>query len=47
MIKDWTIYTIKDCCEILDSQRVPLNSEERAKIQGSIPYYGADRKSVV
>jgi len=42
MIKDWTIYTIKDCCEILDSQRVPLNSEERAKIQGSIPYYGAN-----
>jgi type I restriction enzyme, S subunit len=42
MIRNWTTYTIKDCCEILDSQRVPLNSEERAKIQGNIPYYGAN-----
>jgi type I restriction enzyme S subunit len=33
---------IKDCCEILDHKRIPLNSEERAKIQGNIPYYGAN-----
>lgn len=30
--------TISEC---LDSMRVPLNSEERSKIQGDIPYYGA------
>jgi len=39
---EWKTFTINECCEILDSQRVPLNSEERAKIQGSIPYYGAN-----
>ncbi|MBL7791603.1 MAG: restriction endonuclease subunit S [Saprospiraceae bacterium] len=39
---DWRTVTINDCCEILDSQRVPLNAEQRAKIQGNIPYYGAN-----
>ncbi|WP_421795376.1 restriction endonuclease subunit S [Haliscomenobacter sp.] len=42
MIEDWKTYTINDCCEILDNLRVPLNSEEREKIQGNIPYYGAN-----
>lgn len=34
--------TIGDCCEILDSFRIPLNEEERNKIPGNIPYYGAN-----
>ena len=33
---------IETCCEILDSKRKPLNSEERKKIIGDIPYYGAN-----
>lgn len=34
--------TIGECCEILDSFRIPLNEEERNKIPGNIPYYGAN-----
>ncbi|MGK9476722.1 restriction endonuclease subunit S [Melioribacter sp. OK-6-Me] len=34
--------TIGECCEILDSSRIPLNEEERNKIPGNIPYYGAN-----
>ena len=34
--------TIGECCEILDSMRIPLNSEQRALIPGDIPYYGAN-----
>ena len=30
---------IKECCEILDNQRVPIKDSER--ILGTIPYYGA------
>jgi len=38
----WSKNTINECCEILDSQRVPINSEERAKRKGNYPYYGAN-----
>ena len=38
----WSKNTIDECCEILDSQRVPINSEERAKRKGDYPYYGAN-----
>ena len=38
----WSKNTINECCEILDSQRVPVNSEERAKRKGDYPYYGAN-----
>ena len=31
---------IEDCCEILDSQRVPITSTNRVK--GNYPYYGAN-----
>lgn len=31
-------------CEFLNSQRVPVNSTERAKRQGPYPYYGANGK---
>jgi type I restriction enzyme S subunit len=30
-----------DVVDILDNMRVPINSAERAKRQGSVPYYGA------
>ncbi len=40
--EDWEVKTIDDSCNVLDSERVPLNSEEREKISGEIPYYGAN-----
>ncbi|MEZ4924815.1 MAG: restriction endonuclease subunit S [Saprospiraceae bacterium] len=42
MIAGWNTHSINDCCEILDSQRVPLNAEQRSIIPGDIPYYGAN-----
>lgn len=38
----WVEKRIGDCCEILDSKRIPLNSEERAIRKGHYPYYGAN-----
>ena len=40
--EEWKIKKIGECCNILDSKRIPINSEERKKIQGTIPYYGAN-----
>ena len=39
---DWTFGKIENVCDILDSRRVPINSNERSKIKGKIPYYGAN-----
>jgi type I restriction enzyme S subunit len=39
---EWRNSTLEECCEILDNQRIPLNSKERAQRQGSIPYWGAN-----
>lgn len=33
---------IKDICYIKDNQRRPLNSRQRGKMDGDIPYYGAN-----
>ncbi len=33
-------YTLEECCEILDSQRVPITGSERNA--GKYPYYGAN-----
>lgn len=33
-------WTVQECCDILDSQRVPVTEAERVK--GSYPYYGAN-----
>ena len=41
-MSEWPEITIGECCEILDSQRVPVNEEERSKRIGEIPYYGAN-----
>lgn len=40
--KSWQVKEISECCEILDSKRIPLNSEERANRKGIYPYYGAN-----
>jgi len=39
---DWEILKIDDCCDILDSQRIPLNDETRRNMKGQYPYYGAN-----
>ena len=39
---DWRTWTIEECCDILDSRRIPVNSEEREKRIGDVPYYGAN-----
>lgn len=33
--------SLGECVDILDSRRVPINGEERARRVGDIPYYGA------
>ena len=38
---DWEEKTIDEVAECLDNKRVPVNSEERKKRVGIIPYYGA------
>jgi type I restriction enzyme S subunit len=38
----WASVAISECCEILDSKRIPVNAEEREKRIGDIPYYGAN-----
>ena len=37
----WTKATLENCVDILDSLRVPVNSSERERRKGAIPYYGA------
>jgi type I restriction enzyme S subunit len=41
-IEGWKVATIEECCEILDSKRIPINAEERETRIGDIPYYGAN-----
>jgi type I restriction enzyme S subunit len=38
----WIYHKISDCCHILDSQRIPLNLQERQARKGIYPYYGAN-----
>src|ERR1039458_192262 len=37
----WAECELRECVDVLDNQRVPVNSDERAKRQGDVPYYGA------
>jgi type I restriction enzyme, S subunit len=37
----WATCQLRECAEVLDNLRVPVNSDERAKRQGNVPYYGA------
>jgi len=39
---DWEVVKIGKCCDILDSQRIPLNEETRRTMKGPYPYYGAN-----
>jgi type I restriction enzyme S subunit len=41
-VDEWISVKIEQCCEILDSKRVPINAEDREKRIGDIPYYGAN-----
>lgn len=40
--KDWKIRKLKEVCDILDNDRIPLSSAERNLIKGEYPYYGAN-----
>ena len=37
----WAQVSLSECVDVLDLQRVPVNSDERAKRKGRVPYYGA------
>jgi type I restriction enzyme S subunit len=39
---EWLTWKLEECCDILDSKRIPVNSEDREKRIGNIPYYGAN-----
>ena len=39
---EWEVNTIEQCADCLDSLRVPLNETNRSKMQGHIPYCGAN-----
>lgn len=41
-VGEWEKVHIKDCAECLDNKRVPLNSEQRSSMSGTIPYWGAN-----
>ena len=41
MIGPWGSAPLRECVDVLDHLRVPVNAEERSKRQGEIPYYGA------
>ena len=39
--KNWEIFPLNALVDVLDSLRVPVNSSERSKRPGCVPYYGA------
>jgi type I restriction enzyme S subunit len=41
-VEGWSSFAVEQCCDILDSMRVPVNAEDRDKRIGEIPYYGAN-----
>jgi type I restriction enzyme S subunit len=40
--REWSTSTVGEVVDILDSQRIPLNSEERRIRKGPYPYWGAN-----
>ena len=38
---NWPTQPLGEVVDILDSRRIPVNSEERARRSGDVPYYGA------
>ena len=43
--ESWALPPLESCVDILDNRRVPINSKERAKREGKVPYYGATRQA--
>ena len=41
LTEGWAAVPLGQCVDILDGRRVPVNSDERAKRLGNVPYYGA------
>ena len=41
-VEGWETVKVEQCCEILDCKRVPINTVDREKRIGEIPYYGAN-----
>ncbi|AEF43143.1 restriction endonuclease subunit S [Hoyosella subflava] len=41
-MSDWRTTTLGEIVDVLDSLRCPINSEERSKRLGDVPYYGAN-----
>jgi len=39
---EWEVKTIKETTDCIDNLRVPLNDNQRSKMQGDIPYCGAN-----
>src|SRR6266540_7473839 len=39
--EDWNVKPLRDVVTFLDGQRRPVKDADRAKMRGSIPYYGA------
>lgn len=39
--KDWRVLPVKETFEIFDTERIPVSSMDRARIQKIYPYYGA------
>jgi type I restriction enzyme S subunit len=39
--EDWTLRSLGELVTFLDGQRRPVKDADRAKMRGSIPYYGA------
>lgn len=42
MSSEWRTVTLGDAVDVLDSQRRPVNSDERSRRIGDVPYYGAN-----
>ena len=38
----WNVARLGEVAQVLDSRRIPLNADERAKMPGKYPYYGAN-----
>lgn len=38
---EWEVKPLEECVEFWDGRRVPLKQEDREKIKGEFPYYGA------
>lgn len=39
--ENWEVKKLEEICEFLDSKRKPIKEEDRIKMKGNIPYYGA------